>query len=118
MVGDQVLEATVTKPEGSWGAAFVPEVFLVPIAPPADAPLPEARRRPNPARQTDRAGVVARNDELFLDLLFSDAIRLLDAADAPVRRDDLAAKLGLEHDRLALAKVIYRLRVKGHHVAP
>jgi hypothetical protein len=90
MVGNHAhIETTVTKPQGSWGAPFEPEIWVVPVAPPAprpSAPLREAR--PDPSRlerQADRA--VARNDrELYSDLeshLRGEVLRILTAAEAP-----------------------------------
>jgi hypothetical protein len=131
MVGGKVLETIVAPQQGS-GAPFVPEIWRVPVAPQGlrtDAPLlPEARPRSSlerPGRQDDRVAAVVRDDReldsALLDLLYSEALRLITATDATLPRGDLAAELGLEHskeDRLALAKVLHRLKTEGYHVAP
>ena len=106
MIGDQApLETIVTKPQES-KAPFVPKIWRVPRAPPATPAVPWNDRE---------------LDSALAESLYSDALRLLNATDAPPRRGDLAAELGLGHlkeDRLVLAKVLYRLKTEGHHVAP
>lgn len=138
LVGSQApIETIVTKQQGS-GAAFVAEIWRVPVAEPAPrppAPLREARRHPSLSRlerQADRAVAVVRNDrELYSDLeshLRGEVLRILTAAEAPIGRDDIAAELQLEED--PLARVLHLLKTEGsiigelgergilYHVAP
>jgi hypothetical protein len=121
-VGSQApIETIVTKPQGS-GTPFVPEVWPVPVAPPTlrtDAPLPEARRGTGPSRlerQADHAVARPNGRELYSDLdleshLRDEVLRILKAVEAPIGRDEIAARIQLEKD--SLARALYLLKAEG-----
>lgn len=120
MVGNQApTETFLTKQQGS-GAPLVPEVWRVPVAPPAPIPsAPLRETRPGPSRlerQADRAGAVVRSDrEIYSDLeshLRGEVLRIVTTAEAPIGRDDIAAALQLEEDHLA--RVLYLLKTEGN----